>query len=78
VTVAAATADGATTLLAVTVTVLLVETPGAVNKPVPEMAPAVAVQVTAWFAVLATVAVNCWVLPEETVAAAGETATEIR
>lgn len=77
-TVALATADGATTLLAVTVTVVLVETTGAVNKPAPEMVPAVGVQVTAWFAVLATVAVNCWVLPEDAVAAAGETATEIR
>jgi hypothetical protein len=63
------------TLLAVKVTVVLFERTGAVNKPA-EIAPAVAVQVTAWFAPLATVAANCRVLPEEAVAAAGETATE--
>ena len=47
VTVALADLEGAATLVAFTVTVVLVDTTGAVNKPALEMAPAVAVQVTA-------------------------------
>jgi len=57
-TVALADWEGTATLLAVKVTIVLFDTTGAVNKPA-EMAPAVAVQITAWFALLATVAANC-------------------
>lgn len=69
--------DGAATLLAVTVIVVLVDTTGAVNKPEGVIVPAVAVQVTLSFVVSATVAMNCLVAPEETDARVGETATEI-
>jgi hypothetical protein len=66
----------ATTLVAVTITVVLVDTIGAVNRPVAEMVPAVAFQLTARLVALVTVAVNCCVPPEETVADAGATVTE--
>jgi hypothetical protein len=46
-----------------------------VNKPPVETDPELAVQVTAVFDVPVTVAVNCCVLPEETVAVVGEMAT---
>jgi uncharacterized protein YqgV (UPF0045/DUF77 family) len=58
-------------------TVVLVDTTGAVSNPVPEMTPAVVAQITAWLEVLATVAVNCSVPPERTVVEVGETETEM-
>jgi len=76
VTVALADLDGAATLVAVTVIVVVVDTVGAANNPVPEIEPAVVVQVTAWFEVFVTVAANCTVPPEETVVETGEIATE--
>jgi hypothetical protein len=76
VTVALADLDGAATLVAVTVIVVVVDTAGAANNPVPEIEPAVVVQATAWFELFATVAANCAVPPERTVAETGETATE--
>src|SRR3984893_16332304 len=76
-TVALADREGAATLLAVTVTAVLLDTTGAVNKPAAEMVPAVAVQVPALLVVFATVAVNNCVPCEETVAEAGETVTEM-
>lgn len=69
--------DGAAALLAVTMIVVLVDTTGAVSNPVPEMAPPVVVQVTAWLEVLATVAVNCRAPPEVTVVEVGEIETEM-
>ena len=78
VTVALADLEVDATLVAVTVTVVLVETTGAVNKPVLEIVPAAADQVTVCFEVLATVAVNCCVPPEEVVTEVGETETEMR
>ena len=75
-TVALAVWEGAATLLAVTIVVVVVDTTGAVNSPVPEMEPAVVVQMTAWFELFATVAANCTVPPEETVVEAGEIETE--
>ena len=77
-TVALADFEVDATLIAVTVTVVVVDTTGAVNKPVLEIVPALADQVTAWFEVLATVAVNCCVPPEALVTKVGETETEIR
>ena len=62
-------------LLAVSVTVVARLTEGAVNKPLVEMLPAVADQVTAVFAVPSTAALNCWVFPDNTFALAGETVT---
>lgn len=63
-------------LVAVTVTVVVDETDGAVYIPVLEMLPAVAAQVTAVFVVLLTVAVNCFVAAEVTVAVDGVIDTE--
>ncbi len=57
--------------MAVTVTVVLELTAGAVKSPEVEIDPAVAVQVTAVFVEPVTVAVNCWVPAEETVLEAG-------
>ena len=48
------------------------ETFGAVNSPEELMAPALVYQVTAWFDELATVAVNCCVAHDVTVAFCGE------
>jgi hypothetical protein len=62
-------------LVAVTVTLVLLFTAGAVNMPPPETAPAVEDQVTAVLLVPCTVAANCWVLPDATLALFGETAT---
>ena len=45
------------------------------NKPEPEIVPALADQVTAVLLVPVTVAVNCWVAPDSTLALAGETET---
>jgi len=62
--------------VAVTVTVVLLETTGAVNRPVLDTVPAVALQVTAGLFVLTVIAVKCCVPPEMIVLDAGETATE--
>ena len=64
-------------LVAVTVAVVLLVTVGAVNNPLLEMEPALADHVTVVFVVPCTVAANCWVLPEPTVALVGEIATLI-
>ncbi len=61
-----------TWLVAVTVTVVLELTVGAVKSPEVEIDPAVADQVTAVFVEPVTVAVNCRVPAEETVAEVGE------
>ena len=74
--VALAELEGAATLVAVTVIVVVVDTAGAVNNPVPEMEPAVVDQVTAWLEAFVTVAANCIVPPEETVVEDGEIETE--
>ncbi len=58
--------------MAVTVTVVLELTVGAVKSPELEIDPAVADQVTAVFVEPVTVAVNCRVPAEETVAEVGE------
>jgi len=47
----------------------------AVNSPVDEMVPPFAVHVTAWFVVLATVAVNCCVVPLGMMTLVGEMLT---
>jgi len=60
-------------LVAVTVTVVVDVTEGAVKTPVVEIVPAEAAQVTAVFVEPLTVAVNCWVLAEDTVELVGET-----
>ena len=75
-TIAPADLDGAATLVAVTVIVVVVDTAGAANNPAPEMEPAVVVQLTAWFEVFVTVAANCTLPPEETVVETGEIETE--
>src|SRR5437879_7678763 len=63
-------------LVAVTVTVVLVLTAGAVKSPELEIVPAVADQVTAVLVEPVTVAVNCWVPAEATEALVGDVETE--
>jgi len=63
-------------LVALTVTEVVEVTEGAVRSPEVEMDPAEVDQVAAVFDDPLTVAVNCWVPPEETVALAGEIATD--
>ncbi len=75
VTVALACLLLSATLVTVTEIWVVEVTVGAVNKPVVEIVPAPAVQITAWFVVLLTVSVNCFVLFAETVAVVGETET---
>ncbi len=65
-----------TWLVAVTVTAVLEVTAGAVKSPEVEIVPAVADQVTAVFVEPVTVAVNCWVPPELTVAVPGDRETD--
>jgi hypothetical protein len=74
VTVTRAVADlvGSATLVAVTETIKSVFTVDALNKPALEIDPLVADQVTAILSVLVTVAVNCWVWADSTLAAFGE------
>jgi len=60
-------------LVAVTVTLVLLLTFGAVNMPPLETVPAVADQVTAVLLVPCTVAENCCVFPEVRVVLVGET-----
>jgi hypothetical protein len=62
-------------LVAVTVTVVVLETVGAVNKPALETVPSVDVQLTAVLDVPCTVATNCCVSPDDTDTELGDTAT---
>ena len=64
------------TLVAFTVTLMVDPTLGAVNKPVGEMVPFEACQLTAMFDVLFTVAENCCVAPPTRLADAGVIETE--
>jgi len=66
---------GSATLVAVTLAVVVAVTLAAVNNPLLEIVPPVADQVTAVFDVLPTVAENCCVPPEGTLALLGETVT---
>jgi hypothetical protein len=75
VTVAESDFVGSVAEVAVTLTVVLVATRGAVNSPVAVIVPALAVQLTPVPEVPITVAVNCWVAPDATVGAFGETVT---
>ena len=61
-------------LTAVTVTVVLVVTLGAVNMPFAEIFPEVADHVLPALLVFVTVAVNCLLAPDKTVALPGVTA----
>ena len=65
------------TLVTVTVAVVAVVTVGAVNRPLVETDPALALHRTCVFVVPVTVALNCWVPPEMRVALAGVTVTRI-
>jgi hypothetical protein len=66
---------GSALLVAVTVALSLELTTGAVYRPLALMVPLDADQVTATFDVLLTVAVNCTVFDDATVAVAGVTVT---
>jgi len=59
-------------LVALTVTVVVVVTVGAVKRPALEIMPPLVDHVTAVFVEPATVALNCWVPPDGTVANVGE------
>ena len=74
---ALAFAAGSTTLVAVTRTLVLAVTEGAVNRPVLEIVPAAADQVTAVLFVPVRVAVNWYVAAATIVALEGEMATPI-
>lgn len=65
------------TLVAVTVTLFDVVDDGAVNRPLLEIVPALACQVTAVLLVEVSVAENCCLPPGDTVTAAGERLTTI-
>ena len=75
VTVALADLLVSAVLVAFTVIVRSAVTVGAVNRPEGLIVPPVADQVTDRLLLFATVAVNCWALPEATVALTGETET---
>jgi hypothetical protein len=75
VTVAREYLVGSATLVAVTVAVEVVVTLRAVNSPLLEIVPPSAVQVTAEFELLLTVAENCCVPADGTLALLGETRT---
>jgi hypothetical protein len=64
-------------LVAVTVTVVIVDTLGAVNAPCGEIVPELAVQVTAVSAVLMMVAEKVWCAPGAKTTLAGETSTAL-
>jgi|SRR5712692_8400461 len=66
---------GSAALVAATVADIDVLTLGAVKAPLLDIVPALADQITPVLLVPLTVAVNCCVPPETTVAVAGETAT---
>ena len=59
-------------LVALTVTVVVVVTVGAVKRPALEIVPALVDHVTAVFVEPVTVALNCWVPPDATVVEVGE------
>jgi hypothetical protein len=75
VAVALACTDGSAALFAVTVIDFALVLAGAVNKPLAEMLPALADQVTAVLLVLLTTAVNCTFPPAATEGSAGEICT---
>lgn len=75
VTAAEALESNRAALFAVTVTVVVVETDGAVSTPVLEMVPAVVDQITEVLLVPVTDAENCCVLPAVKVALVGFTLT---
>ncbi len=77
VTVAEADFVVSATEVATTVTIVEAVTVGALKSPVLEIVPAEADQVTEVFVLPVTVAVNCWVPPEGTVAEVGERETAI-
>jgi hypothetical protein len=62
-------------LVAVTVTLVLLVTAGAVNMPLLETLPDVADHVTAVLLVPCTAALNCWVPPDVRAVLPGETTT---
>jgi hypothetical protein len=64
-------------LVAVTVTLVVVETAGAVYRPAPVIVPALADQETAVLLVPCTVALNGWLEPDNSDALVGLTATVI-
>lgn len=72
VSAALASTPGSATLVAVTVTWIVAVTVGAVNRPLGEIVPALADQRTDWLLASLTVAVNCWVPFEVSVALRGE------
>ncbi len=76
VTVACERLVGLATLVAVTVAVVVLVTLGAVNSPVLEIVPALALHVTDVFEELLTVAENCCLPAEATLALPGEIPTE--
>jgi len=73
VTCEVATLFPSATLVAVTVTLVEEVTEGAVNKPLVDIVPALACQVTAVLLVDVKAAENCCLPPDERVAAEGET-----
>ncbi len=75
VAIADAFFEGSATLVAMIVAVVATVTFGARNKPVGETVPAVADQVTATLLVSLTVALNCPLPPEVTLALPGEICT---
>jgi len=62
-----------TAFVAVTFTDLALVTVGAVKRPLGEIVPVLALQITSVLTVLAKLAVNCNVDPDETTALAGDT-----
>ena len=74
-TEACALFEGSATLVAMTITLVVEDTLGAVNVPSEEMFPLEADQVTLVFEVLLTLAENCCEAPETTLAGLGETLT---
>jgi hypothetical protein len=72
VTLAFADFVGSATLVAVTTTDVDAATLGAVNIPSELTVPALALQITAVFAVLARLTLNCWTAPEASTTVSGE------
>jgi len=77
VTPALALLVGSALLVAFTDTLVVTPTPRAVNSPPGVTVPFVADQVTPWFVVPDTVAVNCWLAPGLRVTAEGLIVSEI-
>lgn len=74
-TVATAFFVGSAALVAVTVTLVLLVTLGAVNRPLLETVPELELQVTPVLVEPLTAALNCWEPAEATLALVGETDT---